>query len=242
MKIESLSYKLSFNSRIAIVGLFSVATNLLIGCKKDEIPPPDPPVSSIDTLEANELDFLNYWFFGKESYWIYYEDSLDYRDTVRIEYIDIHPDSNLGSGNEHETDGTFYIQGLSHTLVEVFGYSTSETRSGGYRVNYKDWVIFNGFEPQLYSPFVYDNFIVFGYPFNVGDTLYANAHVSDVLTLTTPAGIFENTVLMKTQVHTWYAIENDYTTELYFTPGVGVTRMKTGKGFDLQLEEYYIDQ
>ena len=215
----------------------------IISCKKDN-PTPDnspDPVSSTDTLEQNELAFLNYWFFDDNSHWIFQEDSLGYIDTLTIAYSEIKPDMNLGGGNPNETDGTFYVMNMYHSASEIFGNAFVETRSGGYRVNHSDWAFFQNFGPGGSTTDFYDNYIVFTYPYNDGDSIHFDTQIIETLTLTTPAGTFENTVHVNIWIKSFYDTSiADYITDLYLSPGIGVTRMKTGRGFDIKLIDYYI--
>jgi len=224
---------------------FCVNLICTIGCKKDVTNPDDNLVSSTDTTSPLELEFLDYWCFGVGSYWIYSDIASGVVDTVTLASLDIDPDYSYGPS---EFEGTLYTMLLLHSSSEVFGESKGEIRVGGHRPDKGDWgMIMNWMEVgpptgPLYSFGMYDNYMVFHYPFEEGDTVHSTTNISDVATLVTPSGTYENTVRIDVDVKSWYSLENaNYVTYLFLTKGIGTTRMTTGSGYDLVLVDYSIN-
>jgi hypothetical protein len=202
-----------------------------------------------NTKDPSEDTFLSYWYFGAGSYWIYKQDSAEVYDTVTIWSTDINEESNLFKGDDYELNGRYYKTHLLHSNNEFFGSyygSGQEFRSGGYRINHGDWIMFQNFEViESGYPKINSNFITFDYPFEVGESIFNSTHVSDLITLNVPAGTFENTAIIKPHVYDYYDGGDTYVTDLYLTPNVGTTKMimyyKTDT-ISWSLIEYYSPQ
>ncbi len=195
---------------------------LNIGCEKDDC----------SKKRLNEDKFLSYWFFDSGSYWVYKVDGAEIYDTVTIEYGEIHEDTELSPQEIYHTKGRYYKTYLLHSNNDIYGYyygAYTEYKLGGYRPEHDDWLMTQNFKGLTGGtsgkPFVNSNFSTFNYPYTVGENIFQTSHIDDVITLTVPAGTFENTVHVKPHIYWYYSGADTYYTDLYLSPGIGTTKI-----------------
>ena len=199
--------------------IFILELILLQACKK----------CGIKKKDTNQQEFLSYWFFGAGSIWVYELNSTSVYDTVTIMKAAVTEELETFVGEDYHSKGRFYELDLLHSNHEAYGnyYNyAQESRIGANRVKYDDWIMTQNFEHAMGYPTVFSNFIVFDYPYLENDSIYNSTYISDVVTLTTDAGTFDNTVVIKTY-HNWYndSLTDPFIQELYLSPGVGTTKI-----------------
>lgn len=210
---------------------------LIVGCNK-----PEPVEQGPQPYEEFEQEFLRYWFFPEESYWVYEDKDSGLVDTAIVSYTDRKEDSHLFMGDADETEGPRYLLFITHSNLDLYGNSWEESRLGGYSVNREDWILFLNYTDFGPHDF-YDNYIVFEYPYVDGDSVNLDTRILETKTLSLDAGDFEKTVHINVRILSFYDLdEGDYITDLYLAPDVGIVKYETARGYTMELIDYEIAQ
>lgn len=207
----------------------------VVGCKHDHCLQPK--------MNVNEKEFLSYWFFKEQSYWIYRLNGRNIYDTMRVTINEVGQNLETFKESLVHSKGTHYSSYYSHSYYPIYGsyYGNSqEYRAGSNRVEFKDWIMFQNFNNPN-AP-IYNNFVTFNYPYELNKPIWQNAKVVSKVTLETPAGIFPETVIVNPFVSPFYdSLTHNYIKELYLTPKVGTTKIVMTNNNIWELIDYKVE-
>ena len=186
-------------------------------------------------------EFLDYWFFPEGSWWVYtINDTI--LDSVVVKGISITPDE-FGYPCE-----TFYSMFAEHMnkdipLEDYFRFSEGHNFQG---FNSGCWYV-NRQPGNNYWGFLYP----FKYPFKIGEIIDGHwmkedslvTRISDTNFIDIKAGRMYNTIHSTTG---WYYNTKEVpyyaATDVWFTKGVGITKIKYYYGMEIELLKYHINR
>ena len=204
--------------RTSLILIFLIATSFY-SCKKEEE----------QKVDLNEKEFLSYWLFEEESYWVYRQSGTNFYDTVKVIENEKQYHLEIFKETDYHSKGTHYSTYLSHTYLPIYGGyygNAQEYRSGAKRVKFSDWIMVQNFNTTNPNPPILGNFITFNYPYQFKEPIWFTANVDQEITLETLAGSFEKTVVVRPHAFNWYdSIEHNFIKEIYMTPNVGTTKI-----------------